>query len=117
MFGDTSLLRRDRAINLIDGCEREVPASHHEVGGIPCDDASALNPDGNRRDSEHRSCVAAGSLRTGNVLHDVVHHLIRHVGTLKFLILENVSHRNVMGAWSAVRRQERGLQAVQAVQA
>ena len=90
MFGDTSLLRRDRAINLIDGCEREVPASHHEVGCFPCDDASALNPDGNRRDSEHRSCVAAGSLRTGNVLHDVVHHLIRHGGTLKFLILENV---------------------------
>ena len=90
LFGDTSLLRQDRAINLIDGCEREVPASHHEVGGFPCDDASALNPDGNRRDSEHRSCVAAGSLRTGNVLHDVVRHLIRHGGMLKFLILENV---------------------------
>lgn len=78
-------------MNIVDGCEHEVPAYHHEVGGSPCDDASALNPDGNRRDSEHRSCVATGSLRIGDVLHDVVQHLMRHGSMLKFLILEDVT--------------------------
>ena len=90
LFGEASLLRRDRAINLIDDCECEVPASHHVVGGFPCDDASTLNPDGNRRDYEHSSCVVAGCLRTGNVLHAVVHHLARHGRKLRFLILEHV---------------------------
>ncbi|CAE7940690.1 unnamed protein product [Symbiodinium necroappetens] len=91
MFCDATELTADaKVLDTVTNTHVEVPLCTVLTAGFPCQDCSVLNP--NSSSSANRSCVAAGTLRTGSVLQGIVRYL-KTMGPKgpKFCFFENVA--------------------------
>lgn len=82
-------MHKEKATDSVSGLQQPVPSCNNMWGGFPCTDASWLS--NSARTAASRSCVAAGSLRTGSVFRGICDYVRKHGAELMALGLENVT--------------------------
>ena len=92
IFGDACLLHTGRCKNEVNGEMADVEKIDIATAGFPCQDVSKLNP--HSKNASHKSCIEAGSLRTGSVFAGITQFLkqMPPAESPEIVLLENVTN-------------------------
>lgn len=85
LFRDVDHLAGDVAFDEVSNSRVRIPQVEGAIGGFPCQDASQLNV--SSRSDDNRSCVEAGSHRTGFVFDRMIRHLQKNGQRLQWVVL------------------------------
>ena len=88
IFEDATRLWEGSAFEVTSQERTAVPKADLVFAGFPCTDASRMNPRG--ASVENRSCLQAGTLRTGSVFAGIHKLAQAQRDTIRALVLENV---------------------------